>query len=366
MGSLRSKINTKYKVVDLFCGVGGLSLGLNNTKRFQTIFANDVDADMCHAYSINFPDTEIKPETISSINFDKIAEKQEIDIVIGGPPCQAYSTSGKRSLSDPRANLFKEYFRAIKSLNPNIFVYENVKGIFSFKKGKLVGEIKDLFSSIGYDLSINLINAADYGVPQIRERVFVFGVKRGIKFSVPKKTHFNNPEKNKYLTVKDALSDLPRIKNNSSANFYLTKPKSRYQRLMRLKAPKQLMDHNSSKHGNNLTTFMKFLPEGGLKEDMPEGIRPKSGYKNSYARLWWKKPSTTVTRNFGTPSSARCIHPKVDRALTTREGARLQSFPDWFQFYGSRAKKNLQIGNAVPPILAEKLAESIVSSLDNI
>ena len=97
MGSSRGKINSKYKVVDLFCGVGGLTLGFNNTKRFQTIFANDADADMCHAYSINFPDTEIKSETISSINFDEISEKQEIDVVIGGPPCQAYSTSGKRS-----------------------------------------------------------------------------------------------------------------------------------------------------------------------------------------------------------------------------------------------------------------------------
>jgi len=366
MGSSRSKINTKYKVVDLFCGVGGLTLGLSNIKRFQTIFANDVDADMCNAYSINFPDTKIISETISSINFDKISEKQKIDVVIGGPPCQAYSTSGKRSLSDPRANLFKEYFRAIKSLNPNIFIYENVKGIFSFKKGKLVGEIKELFSSIGYDLNINLINAADYGVPQIRERVFVFGVKKGIKFSIPEKTHFNDSKETNYLTVKDALSDLPRIKNNSSANFYLTKPKSQYQRLMRLNAPKKLMDHNSSKHGNNLTNFMRFLPEGGLKADIPEEYRPKSGYSNSYGRLWWKKPSTTVTRNFGTPSSARCIHPKVDRALTTREGARLQSFPDWFQFYGSRAKKNLQIGNAVPPILAEKIAESLVSSLDSL
>ena len=366
MGSLRGKINTKYKVVELFCGAGGLTLGLNKTKRFQTIFANDVDKDMCHSYSINFPDTEIRSDTISSINFDEISEKQEIDVVIGGPPCQAYSTSGKRSLNDPRASLFKEYYRAIKSLNPNIFVYENVKGIFSFKKGKLINEIKELFSSIDYDLSINLINAADYGIPQIRERVFVFGMKKGIKFSVPKKTHFNNTEKNNHITVKEALSDLPRIKSNASANFYLTKPKSQYQKLMRANAPKKLMDHTSSKHGDNLTTFMKFLPEGGLKEDIPEGLRPKSGYKNSYARLWWKRPSTTVTRNFGTPSSARCIHPKVDRALTTREGARLQSFPDWFQFHGSRAKKNLQIGNAVPPILAEKLGKSVASSLDGL
>ena len=135
---------------------------------------------------------------------------------------------------------------------------------------------------------------------------------------------------------------------------------------MRKKAPEKLMDHNSSKHGDELTNAIKFLPEGGLKTDIPEEFRPKSGYPNSYGRLWWKKPSTTITRNFGTPSSARCIHPKVNRALTTREGARLQSFPDYFQFYGSRAKKNLQIGNAVPPLLAKKIGNSVARALDKI
>ncbi|MEC9414445.1 MAG: DNA cytosine methyltransferase, partial [Pseudomonadota bacterium] len=168
------------------------------------------------------------------------------------------------------------------------------------------------------------------------------------------------------VTIEDALSDLPRIESNSSSINYLSIPKTNYQRLMRKKAPKFLMDHNSSKHGENLTTAMKYLPEGGLKNDIPARFRPKSGYSNSYGRLWWKKPSTTITRNFGTPSSARCIHPKVNRALTTREGARLQSFPDWFRFYGSRAKKNLQIGNAVPPILSERIGQSIVNSLDSL
>ena len=365
MGSSSGKIKKKFNLVDLFCGAGGLTLGFKQTKRFNAVFANDIDKDMCSAYSFNFPETEISSETISNVNFDEIAEKQNIDVVIGGPPCQAYSTSGKRSNNDNRSKLFIEYFNSIKSLNPKIFLYENVKGLISFRKGLIFKEIKELFSSIDYDLSFHLINAADYGVPQIRERVFLFGIRKGINYFFPKKTHTNQLN-NKYITVEDALSDLPRIGNNSSSTDYLSMPKTNYQKLMRKKAPKFLMDHSSSKHGENLTATMKYLPEGGLKNDIPARFRPKSGYPNSYGRLWWKKPSTTITRNFGTPSSARCIHPKVNRALTTREGARLQSFPDWFRLYGSRAKKNLQIGNAVPPILSKKIGHSIINSLDDL
>ena len=139
----------------------------------------------------------------------------------------------------------------------------------------------------------------------------------------------------KPLTISDAISDLPKIKNNENSAKYLSKPKTNYQKLMRKNAPDNLMDHKSSKHSENLVTIMSYLPEGGLKKDLPYEIRPKSGYANSYGRLWWNKPATTITRNFGTPSSARCIHPKIDRALTTREGARLQSFPDRYQFFGS-------------------------------
>ena len=156
------------------------------------------------------------------------------------------------------------------------------------------------------------------------------------------------------------------IKSNENSVKYLSKPKTSYQRLMRKNAPENLMDHKSSKHSESLINIMHYLPEGGLKEDLPYKIRPKSGYANSYGRLWWDKPSTTITRNFGTPSSARCVHPKIDRALTTREGARLQSFPDHYKFYGSRAKRNLQIGNAVPPLLAKKIGKSIAKSLDKL
>ena len=207
MGSFNGKIKKNFNLVDLFCGAGGLTLGFKQTKRFNAVFANDIDKDMCSAYSFNFPETEISSETISNVNFHEIAEKQNIDVVIGGPPCQAYSTSGKRSNNDNRSKLFIEYFNSIKSLNPKIFLYENVKGLISFRKGLIFKEIKELFSSIDYDLSFHLINAADYGVPQIRERVFLFGIRKGINYFFPKKTHTNQLNA-KYITIDDALSDM--------------------------------------------------------------------------------------------------------------------------------------------------------------
>tara|TARA_X000001036_G_scaffold430154_1_gene462414 strand:- start:32 stop:1126 length:1095 start_codon:yes stop_codon:yes gene_type:complete len=364
MGSNRSKLK-KYNVVDLFCGAGGFSLGLKDTNRFNSILANDIDMDMCEAYSLNFPKTKILSKSISDIDFFSINKKNTIDVVIGGPPCQAYSLSGKRHIDDPRANLFLEYFRAIEVIRPHIFVYENVKGLFSYKKGNIFHQLQETFKKIGYELSINLVNALNYGVPQSRERIFIIGYKKGLNYSFPESPHIKKTMR-KPLTISDAISDLPKIKNNENSEEYLSKPKTNYQKLMRKNAPNNLMDHKSSKHSENLVTIMSYLPEGGLKKDLPYEIRPKSGYANSYGRLWWNKPATTITRNFGTPSSARCIHPKIDRALTTREGARLQSFPDRYQFFGSRAKKNLQIGNAVPPLLAQAIGKSISSALDKL
>ena len=364
MGSNRSKLK-KYNVVDLFCGAGGFSLGLKDTNRFNSILANDIDMDMCETYSLNFPKTEILSKSISDIDFFSINKKNTIDVVVGGPPCQAYSLSGKRHIDDPRANLFLEYIRAIEAIRPKIFVYENVKGLFSYKKGNIFRQLQEIFEKIGYELSINLVNAVNYGVPQSRERIFIIGYKKGLNYSFPKSSHAKKTIR-KPVTISDAISDLPKIKNNENSAKYLSKPKTNYQKLMRKNAPDNLMDHKSSKHSENLVTIMSYLPEGGLKKDLPFKIRPKSGYANSYGRLWWNKPATTITRNFGTPSSARCIHPKIDRALTTREGARLQSFPDRYQFFGSRAKKNLQIGNAVPPLLARAIGKSISLALDKL
>lgn len=357
-----------YKIVDLFCGVGGLALGFKN-KNFKTLLANDVDADMCKSFNLNFPNINLVCDNIKNIKFKDIL-KSKVDIILGGPPCQAYSTSGKRLLEDKRAFLYHQYYRALKELMPKLFIYENVKGLLSMNKGQLFNEIKDLFGSLGYDIQAKIINAADYGVPQLRQRVIIVGTLDNIKFNFPQPTHFSYSEsddlffrnKKKYLTLEDALSDLPLIKNGEKSDQYLKSEQNDYQKKMRNNSL-ILTEHNSSFHSESLMRVIRNVPQGGTLKDIPKKYKPKSGFGNSYGRLWWNKPSTTITRNFGTPSSARCIHPKCDRALTTREGARLQSFNDNFKFYGSRQKKNLQIGNAVPPILAEVLANQVKDAL---
>jgi DNA (cytosine-5)-methyltransferase 1 len=357
-----------YKVVDLFTGVGGLALGFKN-ENFKTLLANDVDSDMCEAFKLNSPNVKIICDNIKNIKFKDVVSSK-VDIILGGPPCQAYSTSGKRLLEDKRAFLYHQYYRALKELMPKLFIYENVKGLLSMNGGQLFLEIKDLFSSLGYKIQAKILNAADYGVPQLRERVIIVGVLDNIKFNYPQPTHFLSSDtkdlfldhKKKYLTLEDALSDFPLIGNGEKSEKYAKPPQNDYQKKMRLKSF-ILTEHNSSTHSESLMRVIRNVPQGGIMKDIPKKFRPKTGFGNSYGRLWWNKPSTTLTRNFGTPSSARCIHPKCDRALTTREGARLQSFNDNFQFYGSKQKKNLQIGNAVPPLLAEALAKQVKIAL---
>jgi DNA (cytosine-5)-methyltransferase 1 len=276
-------------------------------------------------------------------------------------------------MEDPRAVLYHQYYRCLNELQPQMFIYENVKGLLSMANGLLFDDVKTLFSSLGYKVQARVLNAADYGVPQERERVIVVGLRDGIKFDYPIPTHqspmkykdvdlFDNTELPNYLTLEDALSDLPLVSANESSACYASPPKNDFQKLMRAGAGKNLNDHCAPNHGKSLLTVIRNVPIGGLKNDIPIKYRPKSGFPNSYGRLWWDRPSTTITRNFGTPSSARCIHPLRDRALTTREGARLQSFPDYFNFFGSRAKRNLQIGNAVPPLLALAIAREIKKS----
>ena len=324
---------------------------------------------MCQSFKLNSPNVKIICDNIQNINFKEVITSK-VDIILGGPPCQAYSTSGKRLLEDKRALLYHQYYRALKELMPKLFIYENVKGLLSMNNGQLFSEIKNLFSSLGYNIQAKILNAVDYGVPELRERVIIVGVLDNIKFKYPQPTHFLNSasddlflkNKKKYLTLEDALSDLPLIKNGGESKKYSKLPQNDYQKKMRLKSF-VLTEHNSSKHSESLMRVIRNVPEGGVMKDIPIKFRPKTGFGNSYGRLWWNRPSTTLTRNFGTPSSARCIHPKCDRALTTREGARLQSFNDNFKFYGSRQKKNLQIGNAVPPILAEALAKQVLLAL---
>lgn len=362
----------KIKIVDLFAGVGGLSYGFAHDECFEIVAANEILPNMAKAYELNHPSVkmynrDIKDFGISDLSQDLGIKKKDIDLVIGGPPCQAYSTVGKRLADDPRGQLFQEYYRVLQELDPTAFIFENVKGLLSMQKGELFKTILELFASLGYRVEHKLLNAADFGTPQIRERVIVVGTKLNQPFFFPQPTHYNpdqpknliNSIMNPYITLAEAIGDLPLIESGEEAMSYADKPQNAYQKLMRKNAPDNLMDHNAPKNNQKLIDLMKALPDGGSPLDLPEEMRPKSGFANTYCRLWWNKPSTTITRNLSTPSSSRCIHPRAPRPLTTREGARIQGFPDHYQFYGSRSDKNLQIGNAVPTFLSIALKESI-------
>ena len=364
-----------FKVIDLFAGVGGLSYGFAHDDEFEIIAANEILEPMAKAYSSNHPSVmmynkDIKDFSLDDLTRDLGVKKGDIDIVVGGPPCQAYSTVGKRLIDDPRGKLFQEYYRILKELHPKLFVFENVKGLLSMQGGDLIKTIIALFESIGYHMQMRLLNAADYGAPQIRERVILVGTLDSKPFIYPKPTHYD-PELGKpkdsslkpYVTLGEAISDLPSIKTGESATEYSCEPQNEYQKLMRANAPAEIHEHEVPKNNAKLVAIMEALPDGGSPKDIAEELRPNSGFANCYCRLWWDKPSTTITRNLGCPSSSRCIHPRDPRPLSTREGARLQGFPDDYIFCGKRGDKHLQIGNAVPTFLSRAIKDSVKSYL---
>ena len=189
-------------------------------------------------------------------------------------------------------------------------------------------------------------------------------------FKYPKPTHYDpelgapaDPSIKPYVTLGEALGDLPSMKTGESATKYACEPQNDYQRLMRANAPEEIQEHEVPKNNAKLVAIMEALPDGGSPKDIPEELRPNSGFANCYCRLWWNKPSTTITRNLGCPSSSRCVHPRDPRPLSTREGARLQGFPDDYIFCGKRGDKHLQIGNAVPTFLSRAIKNSVKSYL---
>jgi DNA (cytosine-5)-methyltransferase 1 len=363
-------LSSKRKVIDLFAGVGGLSYGFAHSDSFEIVAANEILSPMARAYSINHPGVAVYNIDIAEFGSQQLRddlglEPGEIDIVVGGPPCQAYSTVGKRLINDPRGKLFQEYFRILQEIRPKLFIFENVKGLLSMQGGELLATIIDLFRSLGYQVEYKLLNAADFGAPQIRERVIIVGTLEPEKFAYPAPTHAS-PDSPlieaglaPHITIGEAIGDLPLIRTGEEATYYASDPQNEYQSLMRAGAPALLEDHSAPNNSSHLVRIMEILPEGGGPEDLPPELKPRSGFKNTYSRLWWDRPSTTVTRNLSTPSSSRCIHPLAPRPLTTREGARLQGFPDNYKFFGTRSDRNLQIGNAVPVPLSEALAGAV-------
>lgn len=354
----------RYNIVDLFAGVGGLSYGFSRLPEFNIVAANEIEKDISTAYKINNPNVKMLNCDIADLTKEKLQEaldKKTIDIVVGGPPCQSYSTLGKRRMDD-RANLFMQYKRILQILQPRAFVFENVTGILSMDRGQLFWQLQAEFEELGYELKYQVLNAVDYGVPQYRERVILVGMKGENCFEYPKPTHGAGLKP--YVTLKDAIGDLPVLKSGQSKSFYAQEASNEFLEFVRADTADEVTEHAAPKNGEHLIRIMQTLQDGQSKNDLPEEIRPKSGYGNTYAKLWWERPSTTITRNFACPSSSRCIHPRDSRAMSIREGARLQSFPDNYKFYGSDGMKRLEIGNAVPPLLSVAIAKQMLEALE--
>jgi DNA (cytosine-5)-methyltransferase 1 len=389
----------KYKLIDLFSGVGGISAGFH-WAGFSTIIANEYDKEIGEAYKANFPDTRTIVEDIRKIDFTQLMKelkikKGEIDVIAGGPPCQGFSMANRKRIEqDDRNLLFLEFVRAVKVFQPKCFLIENVVGMTAEKvaikssEKKVVDSMTDFFHDIGYQISFKCFKAEEHGVPQIRRRVIVIGTCLKNKFDDLKYLRIGNLKKEflskeevskikdiqhtlffdemdtgiKYpTTVWEAISDLPQIEAGEGAEKmnYISKPKNEYQNLLR-KNSHEVCNHFSTPHSSDVIERIKLIKQGENFNHLPPELQTKSVHSGAFGRLVAESLSPTITTRFDTPSTGRVIHPFLHRTLTVREAARIQSFPDDFKFIGSRTSQGKQVGNAVPPLVAKKIAEMFI------
>jgi DNA (cytosine-5)-methyltransferase 1 len=352
-GSLGPMPTTPPTFVDIFCGAGGLSLGLS-AAGWEPVLAVDLWQDAVDTHAKNLPGHPVLAEDVHRLTGPRLSRLVggTPDWIVGGPPCQGYSTVGRRDRTDPRNQMFLQFKRIVSTVKPSGFILENVLGL---KDMSFVGEVEGAFSKLGYTVASMVLTAADYGVPQLRRRVlFVGHLNRGT-FRGPVPTHADN-----HVSVWDAISDLPAVGPGEVATVYDKAPHNEYQRALRAGSD-TIQGHQVSDHPAQLVKAISFIPDGGNRTSIPARYQPRSGFHNSYSRLASWLPAVAVTSNMGKPSATRCVHPFQDRGLTAREGARLQSFPDTFHFTGGVVSQRLQIANAVPPLLGQAIGAAIES-----
>lgn len=397
-------------VIDLFAGAGGFGLGFK-LAGFNVSLSLEMDTWACDTLRFNHPDMLVLQHDIR--DFATLDTVRSIcsfnpDIVIGGPPCQGFSVAGpaKKDPKDPRNSLFVNFAQWIDFLEPKAFVMENVKGLLARKNAdgqKVIDIIKNTFANLGYFVEVWILNAAEYGVPQIRERVFIVGNKKGLILGEPPKSHslamtslnglqldlFEDSFLLPAITVWEAISDLPPLnaREGEDDQFYVMKPLTEFQRWAR-NGSTRLYNHVAMDHSSRLVERFKHIGWGKSSSDVPEkhGARRRNGngalsginYDQNNRRLHPYKPSHTITASF----YANFLHPFQHRNLTVREGARIQSFPDNYRFMGKKTtvshkllhreerldEKFLcqynQVGNAVPPTLAHTIALHLQEQLE--
>lgn len=329
-----------YKFVDLFSGAGGLLRGFMNAG-FTPIFSVEMWNPAVETHKLNYPHVPLLHRDIRTITNEELKQyKDSVDVVIGGPPCQGFSTIGKRLIKDPRNELVFEFIRFVDALRPKAFLMENVRGLLSSDGGKIKAAIENEFREIGYDVKSSVLCAADYGVPQLRNRIFFLGIRKDLLITptFPLATH----KKEDYATVGNAICDLIGKEND-------------------------FPNHIPMNHNKTVVERIKCIPEGGgiPKEGLPEEVAhgSRSDYKNNeiknfshvYKRLSRFRPATTMVPGH----NAFPLHPTENRSLTVREAARIQTFPDDVVFCGTRQDQCIQVGNAVPVDLAFQLAKHI-------
>lgn len=359
----------KIKVLGLFSGCGGLDLGFKQAG-YDIIWANDILKDACETYKLNIGNHIIN-EDITKINLETIPSA---DVIIGGPPCQGFSGIGKRDPNDDRSALVYSYLDVVNRIQPKIFLFENVTGIKSSKASdgtKVIDNLKKAFEDIDYHINIYTLNAADYGVPQKRKRVFIIGNKLGTDITAPTQTHFDNvPDKKQWVSSFEAISDLESPTENGNIK-YKHEPICDYQSLMRKNSNEttlQIIPYSSPTDKE----IIKHVKPGGNYMDIPDEVSTKrimyfkstGGRTTTYGRLAPEKPNYTLNTHFNRPNIGCNIHYNEDRMITIREGLRFQSFPDDFHLI-SKTKRNyyVQVGNAVPPLLSKAWAEHLLQYL---
>lgn len=348
------------KLIDLFSGVGGLSRGFEMAG-FEPNLAIEFDAQITESYAHNNPHSRVLNADISDINIQsEFRGCQGNDlIIVGGPPCQGFSQKGKRlGLNDERNFLIRQYLEIVAFTKPFAVVIENVPGILSSENGFFLEQIENTLRSNGYLIEHRILNAVDYGVPQLRTRAFIIGIKK-IKGLKP----FQWPTPNiRPTTVEEAIFDLPVLKSGEGKSpiKFQACANSNFQLLMHDRDDGLLYNHIATNHSKTVLERLAMIPENGGRDSLPSEHLTKSIYSGTWTRLRSDKPARTITTRFDTPSSGMFTLPTQDRCLTVREAARLQSFPDSFEFLGNKSNQMLQVGNAVPPLLAKAIANSIV------
>lgn len=341
--------------IDLFCGCGGLSYGFEKAG-VNILLGIDTDKAALSTFELNHKGSIGLCGDITSITYEKdlkaLIGNKTIDIIVGGPPCQGMSLSGPRQFDDPRNKLYLSYIRLVSEIRPKAFVIENVPGLVGLFGGKIKDSILEKFKALGYTVSYKILCAADYNVPQNRRRVIFVG-------TLDKEFIFPKPFDN-VITCEMALSDLPPLIDElgTEKSEYLSPPQNEYQKLMRSDSS-SVKNHIAAKHSEQVKHIISLVPDGENYKSLPEEYRNSRKFNVAWTRFNSQKPAPTIDTGH-----RHHFHYKYDRVPTVRESARLQSFPDDFIFTGNKTQQFRQVGNAVPPRMAETIAIELLKQLE--